>query len=107
MAALGCKSSGTRTNEWARMGRQRRASKTLPLSQLGDVDLVKQDPRKGHQHWTTPSATKSRSSEVSVRVVGASEVLLWLLSTTISVGGSRRINDNGGLVALGVCKISA
>ena len=65
------------------------------------------DPREGHQHWRTPSATKSRSSEVSVRVVGASEVLLWLLSTIVSVGGGQRINGSGGLVALGVCRIFA
>ena len=88
------------------MGCQRRATKTLPLLRLGEVDLMKQDPREGHQCWTTPLAAKSRLSEVSVRVVGACELLLWLLSTTVSMGGGRRINDNGGLVALGVCKIS-
>ena len=46
------------------------------------------------------SATKSRLSEVSVRVVGASEVLLWLPATTVLVGGGWRINGSGGLVAL-------
>ena len=57
-------------------------------------------PREGHRHWTTPSATKSRSLEISVRAVGASEVLLWLLATIVSMGGGRRINNSGGLVAL-------
>ena len=85
------------------MGRQRRASKTLPLSRLGDIDLVLRDSREGHRCWTTPSATKSRSSKVSVRVVRASKVLLWLLATTVLVGGGRRINDSGGLVALIPC----
>ena len=85
------------------MGRQRRVSKTLPLSRSGDVDLVLRDSREGHWRWTTPSATKSRSLEVSIRVVGASKVLLWLPATTILVGGGRRINGSGGLVALIPC----
>ena len=35
-----------RTSEWAMMGRQRRASKTLPLSWSGDIDLVSQYPER-------------------------------------------------------------
>ncbi|KAL0012882.1 hypothetical protein SO802_007990 [Lithocarpus litseifolius] len=54
------------------MDRRRRASRTLPLSQSGDVDLVLRDRREGHRRGTAPSATKSRSSEVSTRFFGAS-----------------------------------
>jgi len=85
VAVLRCRSGGMRISEWARMGCRRRASKTLPLSWSGDVKLVLWDPREGHQHWTTPLATKSRSSEVSIRVIRASKVLLWLPAT--SIGG--------------------
>ena len=45
--------------------------KTLPLSRSGDVDLVSRDQREGHRRWTTPSATKSRSSE---SLLGLSEL---------------------------------
>ena len=79
------------------MGQRRRASKTLPLLWSGDVDLVSRDSREGHRCWVTPSATKSRSSEVSIRVIIASEVLLWFPMTIVSVGGGRRINGNGGV----------
>ena len=101
--ALGCRSGGVRTSEWARMGCRRRASKTLPLSRSGDVNLVLWDLREGYRRWTTPSATKSRLLEVFVRVVRASKVLLWLLATIVLVGGGRRINGSGGLVALIPC----
>ena len=46
-------------------------SKTLPLLRLGDVDLVPRDRREGHRCWTTPLATKSRSSE---SLLGLSEL---------------------------------
>ncbi|KAK9990598.1 hypothetical protein SO802_025583 [Lithocarpus litseifolius] len=69
------------------MDRRRRSSKTLPLSQSSDVDLVSRDRREGHWRRTAPSATKSRSSEVSTRFVGASGC------TDSSVGVEAQLNN--------------